>query len=178
VRRLLERAARGLAFGGRTLKAVSGLLDGLLAVEGLPRLRGLLDVLGRLAAARDVRPLASRAPAAPRREDMERIDRVCRFIAERYVEGLSLPEAAAVAHLSVPAFCRFFKSRTGKTFVAYLHELRIGRACRLLVETDRSVSDVCYDSGFANLSNFNRRFLDLKRMRPGEFRRAFRGSTI
>ena len=178
VRRLLDRAARGLAFGARTLKAVAGPLHALPELDGLPRLRALLEVLGRLAAARDVRPLAARAPATPRREDLERIDRVCRFLAERYEGDVSLPEAAAVAHLSVPAFCRFFKSRTGKTFVGYLTELRIGRACRLLIETDRSVSDIAFDSGFANLSNFNRRFRALKRTRPVDFRRAFRGASI
>lgn len=173
LRRLIERAARGLVFGPRTLRRVAGLLEGMEDVEGLPRLRLLLEVLERLAAARDVRPLASRAPASPRREDLGRIDRVCRFLAERYTGDVALAEAAATAHLSVPAFCRFFKSRTGKTLVAYLNELRIGRACRLLLETDRSVSDICYDAGFHNLSNFNRRFLALKRSTPRAYRAAF-----
>ncbi len=174
VRRLLDRSARGLAFGPRTLRRASGLLEEMEAVEGLPRLRTLLELLERLAAARDVRPLAVGTPVQPRREDRERIDRVCRFLAERYTGDVGLPEAAALAHLSVPAFCRFFKSRTGKTLVAYLNELRIGRACRLLTETERSISEICFDAGFHNLSNFNRRFLALKRTTPRAFREAFR----
>jgi AraC-like DNA-binding protein len=174
VRKLIDRASRGLAFGGRALKAVSRLLENVADVEGLPRLRGLLEILERLATVRDVRALSSRAFREPRKEDMERIDRVCRWIAERFAEDVSLPEAAGVAHLSVPAFCRFFKSRTGKTLVGYLTELRIGRACRLLMETDRSVSDVGFASGFNNLSNFNRRFRALKGVSPREFRAPFR----
>lgn len=173
VRALFDRAGRGLAFGGRTLKAVGRLLDGMGDVDGLPRLRSLLEILERLAAARDARPLSSRPFTEARGADMERIDRVCRYLAERYAEDVGLPDAAAVAHLSVPAFCRFFKARTGKTLVAYLNELRIGRACRLLMETERSVSDIGFDSGFNNLSNFNRRFRALKGTSPREFRRAF-----
>ncbi|HEX7899525.1 MAG TPA: AraC family transcriptional regulator [Planctomycetota bacterium] len=174
LRALFDRAARGLAFGARTLKSVSKHLDGLEEVEGLPRLCALLATLERLAAARDVRPLSSRPFSEPRKADMERIDRVCRHLAERYAEDVSLAEAAGVAHLSVPAFCRFFKSRTGKTLVGYLTELRIGRACRLLMETERSVSDVGYASGFNNLSNFNRRFLALKGVPPRAYRARFR----
>jgi len=174
VRKLLDRSARGLAFGSRALKGVSRHLESVADVEGLPRLRALLEILERLAGARDVRPLSSRAFREPRKSDMERIDRVCRYLAERYAEDVSLPEAAGVAHLSVPAFCRFFKSRTGKTLVGYLTELRIGRACRLLMETDRSVSDVGFASGFNNLSNFNRRFLALKGVSPRAFRAPFR----
>lgn len=178
LRRLIDRAARGLAFGPRSLQRAAPLLERMEEVEGLPRLRALLELLERLGAARDLRPLASRAPSAPRREDLDRIDRVCRFLAERYRGDVALPEAAEVAHLSVPAFCRFFKSRTGKTLVGYLNELRIGRACRLLMETERSVSEICYDAGFHNLSNFNRRFLALKRTTPRAFREAFRSSSI
>ncbi len=177
VRRLLDRAARGLAFGPRTLRRAAALLERMEEIDGLPRLRAILELLERLGAARDLRPLASRAPASPRREDLERIDRVCRFLAERYTGDVALPEAAEVAHLSVPAFCRFFKSRTGRTLVAYLNELRIGRACRLLMETEHSVSEICYDAGFHNLSNFNRRFLELKRTTPRAFRDAFRRSA-
>lgn len=176
LRRLVERAGRGLAFGPRALRSVAKPLEALVDVDGLPRLRLLLEILERLAAARDARPLSSRPFSEPRRGDMERIDRVCRFLAERFAEEVRLPDAAAVAHLSVPAFCRFFKARTGKTLVEYLNELRIGRACLLLMETDRSVSDICYASGFNNLSNFNRRFRALKRVSPLEFRRAFPSS--
>ena len=75
--------------------------------------------------------------------------------------------------MSAPAFSRFFRQKTGKTFVAYLAELRIGRACRLLIETDRTILEICLDSGFRNLANFNRRFRAQKKVTPREFRRQF-----
>jgi AraC-like DNA-binding protein len=92
----------------------------------------------------------------------------------RFTEGVTLAEAASVAHLSIPAFSRMFRRTTGRTLVAYLNELRTGLACRELMETGRAVSDIAYDSGFNNLSNFNRRFRSLKGLSPREYREAFR----
>jgi AraC-like DNA-binding protein len=167
-RRLLDRASRGLKFSGKTR------MEGMDRLQGLARLAALLEVLDRLARSRDVRPLSSRefVPGL-RRGDERRIDRVCRFLNERFTGRITLAEAAAAAHLSVPAFSRFFRRKTGRTLVAYLNELRTGLACRELIESDRSISDIAFDSGFNNLSNFNRRFLELQKMSPRAFRRQF-----
>ena len=174
VRRLLDRSARGLRFTGRTQRGVARRMDGMERLEGPERLLALLEVLAALARSRDARPLSSRAfSPSPRRGDAERIDRVCRFLTESFAGRVPLAEAARVAHLSIPAFSRFFRLRTGKTLVGYLHELRVGHACRALIETDRAVSDIAFDSGFNNLSNFNRRFLEMKGMSPREFRAQF-----
>lgn len=174
VRRLVERAGRGLRFVGSTQKAAARRLEAMDGLEGLARLGSLLEILDLLARSRESQSLSSRhfVPSL-RRGDADRIDRVCRFLNSRYEDRVSLPEAAAVAHLSIPAFCRFFRRKTGRTFVAYLNELRTGQACRDLIESDRSVSDIAFDAGFNNLSNFNRRFLALKGMSPREFRRQF-----
>jgi AraC-like DNA-binding protein len=175
VRRLLDRAARGLRFSGKTQKAAARRMEGMDRLQGLARLAALLEVLDLLARSRDVRPLSSRefVPAL-RRGDAGRIDRVCRFLNERCTGRITLAEAAAAAHLSIPAFSRSFRRKTGRTLVAYLNELRTGLACRELIESDRAVSEIAFDTGFNNLSNFNRRFLELKGRSPREFRREFR----
>ncbi|HLY11488.1 MAG TPA: AraC family transcriptional regulator [Planctomycetota bacterium] len=175
VERLLERSARGLQFSGRTQKAVGRRMEGLDRMEGLPRLAALLEILDLLARSRDARPLSGRrfVPAL-RLGDAERIDRVCRFLNEHCLDRISLVEAAGVAHLSIPAFCRFFRRTTGKTLVEYLNELRTGLACRELIETERSVSEIAFGSGYHNLSNFNRRFRALKGLSPRAYRQAFR----
>jgi AraC-like DNA-binding protein len=171
VRRLLDRSAQGLRFTGRTQKEVATRMEGIDALQGPARLLALLEILATLSCSRDARALSSREFAPPpRRADAERIDRVCRHLADRFTGPVPLGEAARVAHLSVPAFSRFFKRRTGKTLVGYLNELRVGRACRELIETERPISRIAFDSGFNNLSNFNRRFCDLKGMSPREFR--------
>ena len=178
VRRLLDRSTRGLRFSGRTQKAAARKMDGMERLQGLARLAALLEVLDLLARSREWRPLSSREfiPAL-RRGDAERIDRVCRHLNERCAERVTLAEAAAVAHLSIPAFSRSFRRKTGRTLVAYLNELRTGLACRGLMESERSISEIAFDSGFNNLSNFNRRFRALKGMSPREFRRQFRSGT-
>jgi AraC-like DNA-binding protein len=174
VRRLLDRAARGLRFSGKTQKAAARRMEGMDRLQGLARLAALLEVLDLLARSRDVRPLSSpEFVPALRRGDAGRIDRVCRFLNERCTGRITLAEAAASAHLSIPAFSRSFRRKTGRTLVAYLNELRTGLACRELIESDRSVSEIAFDAGFNNLSNFNRRFLKLKGMNPREFRRQF-----
>jgi AraC-like DNA-binding protein len=173
VRGLLRRAARGLSFSGEAQRTAARRLVEMGALAPLPRLRALLEVLEILSRARGARPLSSAGFAsAARKEDVERIDRVLRFLAERFTEEVSLPQAARAVPLSVPAFSRFFKRRTGKTFVRYLTELRVGHASRLLIETDRTVSDIAFSSGFNNLSNFNRRFREVEGMSPRDYRKA------
>jgi len=172
VRRLLERSAQGLRVVGRTQREAARRMEELERLQGLGRLAALLELLDLLARSRELRTLSSRefVPAL-RRGDAGRIDRVCRFLNERCAGRVTLAEAAAVAHLSIPAFSRFFRRKTGRTLVAYLNELRTGLACRELIESERSVSEIAFDSGFNNLSNFNRRFLALKGRSPRAFRR-------
>jgi len=174
VRHLMETAERGLRFGGKAVSAAGALLEKMLSASGVQRVTLLLELLDLLAQARSATPLSSRAFApALNRADQNRIDTVCRFINERFTEGVAQPEVARVAHLSVPAFSRFFKRSLGRTFTAYVNELRIGHACQMLIESDKSVAEICYASGFENLSNFNRRFLTLKKTGPRDFRRRY-----
>ncbi|WP_116951712.1 AraC family transcriptional regulator [Jiangella endophytica] len=135
---------------------------------------GLLDVLVRLADGARGRPLASPGYRSPARPDgRRRMDDVFGYLHARYGEPIDLGDVAAVAHLSPAAFSRFFRRATGRTFTAYLAELRVGAACRLLTESDRAVADIAASCGFGNLSNFNRRFRELKAMTPREYRAAF-----
>jgi AraC-like DNA-binding protein len=175
VRALLRRAARGLEVTGKTREEVARRMMALPDLGRLERLVELLTILARLAAARagEVRALAS-ATYEPtlRSEDQDRMERVCAFIHAHYTEKLERRELAALAALSEGAFSRFFHTRTGRTVPQYVNELRVGRACRLLLEQPgRTVSDVALDCGFDNLANFNRRFLAAKGVAPSVFRR-------
>jgi AraC-like DNA-binding protein len=174
VRRLLKRSARGLAFGRPARQAVSGRLVEMERLDPLARLLELLAVLDILARSSDVRELSTPAfVPALRLTDQRRIDRVYRFINQNFTGRVRLADAAALAHLSPSAFSRFFRRLSGKGFSAYVNELRIGSACRLLIETDRSIASIAFEAGFSSLANFNRRFLEQKRVRPKEFRAEF-----
>ncbi len=174
IARLMRRASQGIRFSGRTQKLVAARMDEMEAQEGFERLKGLLEILETLARSRDGVLLASRGFSPSLREaDRQRIDRVLRFLNQNYRRSIFLDEAAEVAHLSAAAFSRFFRKTAGKTFTAYVNELRVAQACRFLIETDRNIAAVALDCGFENLSNFNRRFQELKKMSPREFRREF-----
>ncbi len=175
VQRLQRRAGLGLKFGGSTRDEVAGLMTEMVRLQGLRRLIQFLRVLEVLAQAHEVQALATPGFAGGGDPfDQERMNRVCRFIEERLAEPIFLAETARLAHLSAGAFSRFFRLHTGKTFPAYVNELRVGRACRLLAEGGRNVTEVAFACGFENLSNFNRQFRRLKGMTPREFLRAAR----
>ncbi len=171
VRRLLQRSAQGIRFADGVRGRIARRMVRMGRQRGLARLIELLEILRILSQAPVDRVLSSTSYThAVGFADRERIDRICRHIAESSTRPIVLAQAAAAAHMSVPAFTRFFRKCTGKSFVEYLTELRVGAACRLLVESDRTVTQICYAAGFSNLSNFNRRFRELKGVTPREFR--------
>ncbi len=169
--RLFQRCARGLV-PGKTARAK--VLPRLLEFEEaspLRRMTLLLEVLDLLARDRQARPLAS-AGFRPEfnRHQARRLERACEWITCHFREPVTLAQAARQAHLTPSAFSRFFRRATNRTFVHFLNELRVGHACRLLLDTDQPIATIAYESGFENLSNFNRRFRDLKHLTPREFR--------
>lgn len=174
VRRLLDRAGRGLVFA-------AGPLPQRMAALGeapLPRRpTALVDLLLDLAAAK-ARPLSSARYVQPtRQDDVDRIDRVSRWLEQRYLQPVTLEEAAATVGLHPSSFCRFFRRHTGRSFLAYLHELRVGHACRLLMETSDPITSIALAAGFHNLAHFNRLFRRLRGTTPVKYRRSARGGA-
>jgi len=175
LRRLFLRSKRGLRFTGETRDAVAEKMHGLLRLADVQRIVALLSILDILARSREVRALSSRGfvpyldPSAAKR-----INKVSEFVHKHFAGPIHQPQVAAVARMTPPAFSRFFKKTMGKTFSEFVNELRISSACRSLIESDLNITEICYDCGFENLSNFNRRFRLIKECSPREFRRRFR----
>jgi AraC-like DNA-binding protein len=174
VRALLERCRVGLSFHGPARERVTRALEQMRDLNGAARLVAFIEILQELAKSRDYRRLASPtyAPSLALYQG-ERINQVCELISRRFRENVTQAEASRVAKMSGPSFSRFFRRATNKTFRAFLNEVRIGHASRLLLESDQSVAEICYDSGFGNLSNFNRQFLKLRKVSPREYRQKF-----
>ena len=172
--KLLQRARRGLAVTGKTRRDVTERLQALPAATGLNRVIALLGVLDALARGSDLRPLAS-AGFHPQLDasDQERMGRILRHIQEHLTEEIARDDVARIASLSAGAFSRYFRSRTGKTLPEYVNELRIGRSCRFLVETDAPVTEIALDCGFQNLANFNRWFRKVTGTVPRDYRSTF-----
>jgi AraC-like DNA-binding protein len=175
IRQLLARASQGLAFpaGGLGKGDLMASIMRLPAAKAASRITGLLDVLQTLAGSRvGAQTLASpyfQLQAGKKKEG--RIGKVFQYLHRHSADTVSLSEMAELINLSASAFCKFFKRTTGKTFSDYLSEIRIGHACHLLIETDDTISEIAYRSGFESLTYFNRVFLRKKGVRPREFRK-------
>ncbi len=172
LRRLLKRASVGLQFPGKTRERVARLMADMRAATGLRRLTLFLTALEALASSDEGRAIASAGyTAALSPFNQERMERVLRFINERFDQPIRMGEAARLAGLSEGAFSRFFRLHSGRTFPTFVNQLRIGRACRLLAESGNKITDIAFACGFTNLSNFNRQFQRIKAMTPREFGR-------
>jgi len=174
---LFAKASRGVCFSAATAIEVGPPLLGMTRQHGLTRMARLLEILAVLSAAGDTSFLASQDyqlnndinPANRRR-----IELVHRWVRERLKDEISQADIARCLGLSPPAFSRFFRSATGKTFVGFVNTLRVNEACRLLSGTGRTITEIAMACGYQNLSNFNRQFLALRRMNPSEYRRQLR----
>ncbi|PSR56796.1 AraC family transcriptional regulator [Adhaeribacter arboris] len=174
IRKLLDKAQQGITFDKNTRAETACRMQRLLQLNGAKRLFELLALLDFLASSPDQQQIASAGFSQYADTfDCERINSVCQYVFNSFTEDLSIAHAASLAHLSVPAFCYYFRKRTRRNFSQFVNEIRIGHACKLLIETNRSIAEICYASGFRNLSNFNRRFKEIQHKSPQEYRRQF-----
>ena len=179
VRRLLHRAVNGLHITDSAREHVAAMLREMLTLRGPRRIASFVAVLDALAQSRNCTTIASPGftTLSVTSYEQERVGRVCQFIDENHHRPLRLNEVAKLSHMSEGAFSRFFRSHMGKTFPAFVNDLRIGRACRLLAETEMNVTEIALSCGYQNISNFNRQFLQLKRVSPRTFRCQIQPST-
>ena len=143
----------------------------MLAVDPVERIALFLRVLDTIARCRRCAAIASPGfvPSLVS-YDQDRINRVCLWINEHLDEPVRLSDAARLVHLSDGAFSRFFQAHMRRSFPKFVNELRIGRACRMLAESETAITHVALACGYGNLSNFNRQFLRQKGMTPRQFR--------
>lgn len=166
------KAQRGIFYFGPLHRDIAANLKQLGQVNELDRLILLLTVLKQLIASPNGQILATEGAYSNLNEtDEKRLDAIYRFTLNEFYRAITLQEVADVANMTVNSFCRYFKTRTRKSYVDFLTEYRIGRACKLLQHEDLSISDICYQVGFGNLSNFNRKFRELNACTPKEYRK-------
>ena len=171
IRELLKRASRGLKFFGRT-RDVAGLrLEGLRKLKGASSILELLALLDVLAGSEEFIYLnLEHYVVRAHEKGSQKINKVHLYTIEHFREPVKLKDIAALTNHSPAAFCRYFKSRTRKSYFQYLTEVRIAYACERLMEGNMDVTRVCYDSGFNNLSNFHKQFKKVMGQTPSEYR--------
>jgi AraC-like DNA-binding protein len=172
---LMAKAARGLRFYGETRKAIIGLVRKMAVSEAFEQLSYFLKIMDIITHTNEYELLASVCyKNVKSREDLDRFNNVYHFLLENFDKDIRLREVSAVCNMAPNSFCRFFKSKTKKTFVRFLNELRVGHACKLLQNEFNSVKDICYNSGYNNPVNFFKFFKLITGMTPMEYRKKVR----
>lgn len=171
-RHLLQRASRGLAVQGETNMKLRELIMEMPTMGGTKSILQLLKILDIMALSDECAPIASAGYSNKANDmDADQMGRVLEHIMSNFTRGIRVEELAAIANMSIASFNRYFKSRTNKCFSDFLCEVRIGHACKLLLHTDSNISQVCYESGFNTLSNFNRQFKTVTNTTPSEYKK-------
>ncbi len=175
IRRMLQRAQRGLAFSEPAIHILREDIVNLAhSNESFASVIRLFNLLYRLSLVEDARELSSSAFVGAKEENEDnRIHKVREFIAEHYMQDVSLPQMAKLVCMNPDAFSRFFRNKTGRTPNRYLIDYRLGIAARMLLTTQLSVAEIGFSCGFNTLSHFNRLFRESKGCTPSEFREQF-----
>jgi len=170
-RQLFENARTAIAFNGETKTKVGEMLMQLADAGPFDRMMKLLSIFGELAASEEIETLNARPlENLSDFKEQQRMQRIHRYVEDHYQQHPESHEAAALVNLSTAAFCRYFKKSTSMTFTDYVNKYRINQAKKLLL-MDKNVTEACFDSGFENLSHFNRTFKKFAGENPSSFRK-------
>ena len=171
INRFLKRAGKGLIFSNHTVLKLKKQLIKLAKSKNEDRIILLLKVLKTLSAQDDCNELSTDTfllKSSSLGED--RTKKVINYISENYNKNISLEDLAAISYMTTNSFCRYFKNRTGKTAFQFIREFRINKACQMLINGEKNISQICFDTGFNSLSSFNRVFKSLKQISATEYK--------
>lgn len=169
---LFERAKQGIRFKVETKKGVGHKIDKLLEHQGLKRVLKFLDILNYLATTDDYTLLNADGFAFETEpQDSTKIDVIFKYVNKNFQNHITLDEIADKVSMTVPAFCRYFKKATGKTFTQLVNEYRVVHATKLLNESQKSIADICFECGFNNFSHFNKQFNEITGKSASNYRK-------
>jgi AraC-like DNA-binding protein len=169
---LFEKAKQGLKITGEAKDEVEDLIFKLVDARGVERIVTLIRILEKIAVTKEKQFINSMYyPVEFDEFEVNRLNKIFQHTLSNFHKKISLSEVASVANLSTKAFCRYFKLKTRKTYYNFLLEVRVAHACNLLLSKNVTIYEVCYESGFNNLSNFNRYFKKIMNKTPFEYKK-------
>ena len=179
IKNLFQRSSRGILFSRSVSLSIMPRLVDLTNRSGFDSVLELMSILHDLSISRNFRTLSD---ASFNKEissySSRRIDKIMEFVNHNFSQNVTLADAARIAGMTEVSLSRFFKLRTGKTFVDTLNDIRLGHASRLLIDTTHSINEIAYKCGFNNMSNFNRIFKKKKDSTPKDFRHAYTSAGV
>ncbi|ULC58044.1 AraC family transcriptional regulator [Flaviramulus sp. BrNp1-15] len=169
IQALLKRSRRGIKFSGNNKKIISNIKN-LINLNDFEKVIKIIEILHALAKEEVYTLLCNEGLASSIiKSKNKKLDKVYSYVFNNFKEPIILEEVAKIANMNPSAFSRLFKKVNRKTFTKYINEIRIGYSCKLLLEEKYSITDICYESGFNNLSNFNRQFKAITKYSPSEY---------
>ena len=170
IRDLLERSGRGIQFTGNSTEALGRQVTKIFRLSGIKRITELIILLDMMARASEFRFHASIGYSKIINTwDFNRFNKVHEFLVNNFTGKIFLNDICNLVNMTPTALCRYFRKHSGKTLFSFLNEMRIGHACKLLIEENTSISDACFRSGFNNLSHFNMQFKKIMHMTPTDY---------
>ena len=175
IREMLRRSLRGILFSHETTERLEARIVSLGKKQGFDSVLELMSILHDLSISLDYKILSDSGFSDDEvfSYNSRRIEKVMEFIHSSFDKQITLGEAARIASMTESAFSRFFKLRTGMTFIDCVTEVRLGHASRMLISTTKTIAEIAYSCGFNNISNFNRTFRKRKGCTPRELRESY-----
>lgn len=170
IREMIRQASMGINIFGKTRDKIAEKLISLCSKTGFERLDGLLQIMNLISISSEKSLIIKKDISKPVGNHSDRLITVLNYMKENLSEQITLQQVAAVACMTIPSFCRFFKSRTNKTFSEYLVELRIAQASKLLMEVDKPISDIAHSCGFISHSHFCKVFRSIMGQSPNQYK--------
>ncbi len=171
IKQLFERAKKGIVFGVKTKQKIGKKIEKLPEKQGFKKILVLLEIFHGLAKSNDYTLLNADGFAFETEpQDSAKIDVIFKHVNQHFKAHISLDEIANKVSMTVPAFCRYFKKVTGKTFTKLVNEYRVVHATKLLSESQMSITDICFECGFNNFSHFNKLFKEFTGKSASKYR--------
>ena len=175
IKSFLKNSERGLDLTGTLGTEMVNDLKELLGLTGFEGISKLLNILHKLSITNDYQYISSSNYTNTHKiSETERMRIVHEYVLKHFKENINLSTVASLSNMTEAAFCRYFKSRTNKTFSDFVKEIRIGNACKILQDENKSISQTCYESGYNTVSNFNNQFKSLKGVSPLQYQKLYR----
>lgn len=179
IKNLFSKALCGLAFSGNGVKEVKQQMEQLSDLEGIDSFVALIKLLKAVdeIEKQELLSLTTEMPVSYYK-DLDQIKTIYKFVLCNIQDNIKLDMVAGLLNMAPGSFCRFFKKRTGKSFLQYVKDIRIGLASKMLAETEKPIAQICQESGYNNLANFNLYFKSLMKMTPSAYRKNYRSGRI
>jgi AraC-like DNA-binding protein len=167
---LLEKARNGILISGECAAVIREKMECVYQLSGMQKIIALLDCLLTFASFKDLPRLSSFGFSYDLAlSKKERVNKIYNYVLQNFKHKIGLEEVAAMADLTPHSFCRYFKNHTGKTFSSFLIEVRIGYARKLMLEKEMGIKEVCFESGFNNVTCFHKHFKSITHKTPKEY---------